>query len=594
MNVFDLFASLKLDDSEYQEGLSDAEKKADSGGSKIGKALKTASVVGGAAMATIGAATIKMGKDFINGANDVASYGDTIDKQSQKLGISAQAYQEWDFILQHSGASVDSLKASMKTLTSQVDKGSEAFAQLGISEAELANLSQEELFSRVITGLQGMEEGTERAALAQELLGKGAIEMGALLNTSAEETEAMRKQVHDLGGVMSDDAVKASAKYQDAMQNMQTSMDGLKRNLMADFLPSLSTVMDGVSQIFAGNYDEGLDSISTAIDETITQITDKLPMIIELGGKLLMTLAESIIQNLPMILETGLNVIITLAQGIAASLPSLVPSIIEVILKIVEVLTNPETLMQLIDAAIQIIIGLAEGLIMALPKLIEYLPQIILNIVTALIELAPELVKASLQLIIQLGLGLINSVGKIIEAVGKVFTSIKDSFMERIQAAKEWGRDLIENFLGGIKEKWNALKETVSNIAGTIKDFLGFSEPDKGPLSNFHTFAPDMMDLFMKGISDNEGKLQAQLADAFTFRPTLMDIANTGVSGLDSGISSISSSVSGNNGNGGNMVPINVNITLEERAGRFLEVVREENDAFVKSNGYSALAAEGL
>ena len=43
---------------------------------------------------------------------------------------------------------------------------------------------------------------------------------------------------------------------------------------------------------------------------------------------------------------------------------------------------------------------------------------------------------------------------------------------------------------------------------------MGFSEPDKGPLSNFHTFAPDMMDLFAEGIEENINVVQKSVNDA--------------------------------------------------------------------------------
>ena len=72
-----------------------------------------------------------------------------------------------------------------------------------------------------------------------------------------------------------------------------------------------------------------------------------------------------------------------------------------------------------------------------------------------------------------------------------------------VKNALSWGKDMIDNFVQGIKDKIEKVKETVGAVAQTVKDFLGFSEPDKGPLSNFHTFSPDMMDLFAKGITDN-------------------------------------------------------------------------------------------
>ena len=79
-------------------------------------------------------------------------------------------------------------------------------------------------------------------------------------------------------------------------------------------------------------------------------------------------------------------------------------------------------------------------------------------------------------------------------------------------------KDLIQNFIDGILAKWEALKQTVKNVAQSVKDFIGFSEPKEGPLSNFHTYAPDMMDLFMKGITDNKQRLIDTVADAFDFK----------------------------------------------------------------------------
>ena len=123
----------------------------------------------------------------------------------------------------------------MKKLADAVEEPTEkstaAFEKLGISMEQAKNMSQEDLFGATITALQKMESGTERTALANDLLGKSAMDLGALLNTSAEDTEAMMQQVHDLGGVMSDDAVKASAAYQDSLQNVKTAISGVGRNI---------------------------------------------------------------------------------------------------------------------------------------------------------------------------------------------------------------------------------------------------------------------------------------------------------------------------------------------------------------------------
>lgn len=79
--------------------------------------------------------------------------------------------------------------------------------------------------------------------------------------------------------------------------------------------------------------------------------------------------------------------------------------------------------------------------------------------------------------------------------------------------AGTWGIDLVHNFSQGIGNGIGFLKDTVSGIAQRVKNFLGFSEPSEGPLSDFHTYAPDMMKLYAEGIGDNTdvvtGKLQS-------------------------------------------------------------------------------------
>jgi DNA-binding XRE family transcriptional regulator len=107
-------------------------------GSKIAGGFKAAAL-GFAGFAAAGGAAL--GKSIA----DTATLGDHIDKMSQKIGWSAEAYQKWDYVLQRAGTSVDSMAPVMKKLSSEAVNNSEAFQQLGISQEEVANMSQEEL-----------------------------------------------------------------------------------------------------------------------------------------------------------------------------------------------------------------------------------------------------------------------------------------------------------------------------------------------------------------------------------------------------------------------------------------------------------------
>ena len=216
-------------------------------GSKLGSSLAKG-IAGGTALVT--GAVAGASAAMIGAAGKTAEYGDQIDKASQKLGVSSTFYQEWQAVLQHSGTDMDKMSATFKKLATASQDASEdqqaAFERLGLSMDDVKNMSTEELFTSVITGLQGMEEGTERTSVATQLLGKGAMEMGALLNTSAEDTQGMIDKVHELGGVMDEDAVKASARYQDSLQDMTTAFEGIKNGVAADLLPVLADLFDNV------------------------------------------------------------------------------------------------------------------------------------------------------------------------------------------------------------------------------------------------------------------------------------------------------------------------------------------------------------
>ena len=199
---------------------------------------------------------------------------------------------------------------------------------------------------------------------------------------------------------------------------------------------------------------------------------------------------------------------------------------VDIVLTIVEALIDNVDL--LVDAAIALTVGLAEGLINALPILIEKAPIIVEKLMRAIVENLPKIVEAALNIMITLAETLIKNLPKIVEASLKIITSfikgLTDYYGKIIDVGKnivdrvkqgikklnpyEWGRDLVQSFINGIKNMIGAVGDAVGSVADKVREFLGFSEPEKGPLSNFHTFAPDMMDLFAKGIDENAQKVE--------------------------------------------------------------------------------------
>lgn len=139
--------------------------------------------------------------------------------------------------------------------------------------------------------------------------------------------------------------------------------------------------------------------------------------------------------------------------------------------------------------------------------------------------------------------------------------------------ALQWGKDLIDNFVNGIKSKVQDVKNAVSNVASTVKDFLGFSEPEKGPLSNFHTYAPDMMQLFANGIRENAGLLKSAFDDSLDFGTKNVDFGTANVDFASSAVGQSSAAIINSNTAStatGNAPVIPLTINLQTGDGKTL------------------------
>lgn len=460
MNVFDLFAKITLDSSEYDAGLDSAESKSKGFGSKLKSGLATATKVGAAAIGAVGAAATAAGVAIMKQTGEIAAYGDNIDKMSQKMGMSATAYQEWDAILQHSGASIETMKTGMKTLATAAETGNDAFKQLGMSQEEIANMSQEELFGATITALQNVESETERTYLASKLLGKGGTELGALLNTSAEDTEKMRQRVHELGGVMSDEAVKAAAAYQDSLQDMTTSMNGLKRGLISGFMPALTTVMDGLTEIFSGNSDKGLGLLKTGISDTIQHLQEVVPKMMEIGRSIFSALYQAVLENLPQIVSGGTELIVNLVSGIVEALPSLVEAAFTIITTLTETLLEQAPV--LAEAGLNALTSLTEG--MDPLVVIEKIGEILGSLVNHIIEWIPALLDQGIAMVDEMSAGLAENGPAAIQAVGDILGDLIIKIIDNLPEFLAKGIELIAHIAQGIIDNLPAILSAMAVV----------------------------------------------------------------------------------------------------------------------------------
>lgn len=89
--------------------------------------------------------------------------------------------------------------------------------------------------------------------------------------------------------------------------------------------------------------------------------------------------------------------------------------------------------------------------------------------------------------------------------------NVRNTFTNLGKKASTWGKDLVSNMANGIKNNISKVTNAVNSVANKIKSFLHFTEPDEGPLSNFHTYMPDMIDLMVNGIRANTNKVKDEI-----------------------------------------------------------------------------------
>lgn len=347
-----------------EKALSDETDKASE---KTGKNFGSKFLKIGAGVITAGASAISGAAASVwKGAMDTMEQADTIDKTSQKLGLSTQAFQEWDYVLNLAGTSMSNMSTGMKTLTNKLDdakngssSAQEMFAKLGLSMDDLNSMSREDVFGAVIRGMQNLEDSTDRAALANDLFGKSGQELTPVFNQTNEETDALIQKINDLGGVMSEDAVKSGAGLKDSITTLKATFSGMANGIVAEFMPSISQVVDGLALLASGD-ESGLGMVRDGIKKFLDSLSEMMPEMLEIGLGLIQTFLDVIIDNLPLIIEMGVELIIKLAAGIIKAIPDLVAKIPDIIKAIVKALK--ESLPDIIDAGKNLIEGLWEGI----------------------------------------------------------------------------------------------------------------------------------------------------------------------------------------------------------------------------------------
>lgn len=456
-----------------------------------------------------------------------------------------------------------------KELNPLIEAGSDAFKALAEEANEVGYVMSEDTLEAFGTLDDNMQRLTNTAQAVEQSFGMVLLPLltdmsGDAVNLMGDFSGALAScegDIDSIGKVIEEFAPQATALVQkyvpQILKVVQSIISALLPALMSilpDVINTVSSVVQEVANSLSENAEPVIQAITTLLETAIEAVVTLLPVIIPLAVELVTTLVNAIVTYAPMLVDGALSIIdtlltallspdsvkniitsavaivTTLLNGLTTALPTLIPVALDAILTICETLISSGALGQIIEAALTLVVTLAEAMVEYIPELVDRLPEIILGIYTyltgegvqSIIEAGFELLTAIvgnmpgiLAAIVEALVDLVVGMGEYITGEGaeNMLGYFQAAFDGIIEGASKWGSDMIDNFISGITSSGQKLAKAASDAASTVSSYLHFSEPEKGPLSDFNESGADMIDNFIKSMESEKYDLERAMTD---------------------------------------------------------------------------------
>ncbi|MGD6832584.1 phage tail protein [Sutcliffiella halmapala] len=500
MEIFKLFGSIMVDNDKANESIAKTDQKAEGLGKKFVNGVAT---VGKWGLALTGAAAAGAAGMFAL-VNKTAEAADFIDKLSERTGINREELQRWKYAAEQSGADIGKLETGVKKLSDVMDeasngneKATEAFTKLGISMDDLKNKSQEDIFEEVMASLADMEQGAERNALGNDLLGKSYTEMLPLLNAGSEGMDALKQRADELGIVMSEESVKANVVFGDTMADVKSALGAVGMNLANQVLPTFQTFLDWIlahmPQIkeFVGN---AFTRISEVMDFVTTRI---LPPLFE-GLSVLIGWIQQVIAFVKTWVSENQGQLKNMKAGFMDFF-ALVSETISAFIEFAKAYwaVFGDQIMKIAKFAFDMIVGIIKGAFSIVQGLLDFF----IGLFTGDWSRMGEGLK-------KIWDGLWQAIAAVLKGAWNILSSqfqflwgmISDWFGDLKDSAVQWGKNMLSGFVDGMMAKLEDVKKTASKVTSAVAGFLGFNSPAKeGEGRNIVKWGSNMIDGFLEG-----------------------------------------------------------------------------------------------
>lgn len=438
-------------------------------------AKAAAAVVNG--LKTIVNAAVDAGKAFFDITTAAGKYADEIATIAEQSSVDVVDVQKWQYASQFIDTEVSVITGSLTKLTANMNSGSqatsEAFAKLGISVRDASGQMKdsETILWESIDALGKVQNQTERDALAMTLFGKSAQQLNPLINAGSEAFKALGDEAEAAGLILSGDAVNSLGAVDDAMNRVNSGIDGVKNAVAVAFAPAITDMINGANDVVTamigmvkgteGSKEKFIAAIDKMVDTALHLLDEMLPKVLEIGVKVITSLVTGIMNNIQKVTQTITNVVKELLTTIVNHLP------------------------EILKAGVDILIAIIDGIIQAIPDLVAATPKIIGAIVSGLAALAPKLLEAGVNIIKGIGQGLADGInwlkdkilgigGKILDFFANLFGIHSPSTVMRDKIGKNLGLGLAEGILsttGIVQDAFESLMPNTSALTASVDGY---------------------------------------------------------------------------------------------------------------------------
>lgn len=467
--------------------------------SGVGKALTPISAAAGAALTGLSALGIK-----------AAATGGEIDDLSQRLGVSAEKVQEWQYLALQTGVDMGTFnKALVKARAALVDlsagtinNASKALQSLGLNIDNFKN--KEQMFDGILTALASMKDKTLQTAYANEIFGdKIANQMIPFLNAGADNINKLKDEFATLGA-LTNEQIKTLATLDDTFNRVKESLKNVCLQIGASFAPLLQRIADMINNDVVPKLQKLAEWFNTLTVEQ-QEFTVKALLVVAalaplaLGIGKVVSAIGGIIKAIPA-LQAGLsalaaNPIILIIAVVAAILLLLYTrceafrvAINNLVSTIGEALKPAlDAVMQVLDlimSVLQPIIDLVGGILAVAINVISEALQPVIGIIQALFDIISplldmlmtvvEMILTPIQIAIQALFGILQPLLSVALIPLKIVLQALQVPLQMLGTLLGWLAPLFKVFGNVVTKIFSGVVKIINIVVGVVEDAVNF------------------------------------------------------------------------------------------------------------------------